>query len=222
MITLDHTTAGPQAGPAVVLLHGLASAARTWSVFTAVLPTRSHALDLRGHGGSPHAGDYSLETMADDVLAFLDTHDLATVDLVGHSMGGAVALLVARRAPARVRRMVIEDAPPPPLEPVESYPPPPSTPPEPVDFDWAALEPIIRQVRTPDPAWWSALPTITTPTLWLRGGPTSHVDQNRITMAANRMPTATVVEIPAGHHIHREAPTEFANAVLPFLATGRG
>jgi pimeloyl-ACP methyl ester carboxylesterase len=155
--------------------------------------------------------------MADDVLAFLDTHGLETVDLVGHSMGGAVAQLVAMHAPARVDRLVIEDAPPPPLAPVEAYPPPPPDPPEPVDFDWAALEPIIRQVRTPDPAWWAGLPTITATTLWLAGGPTSHVDQPRITTAANHMKTATVIEIPAGHHIHRESPTEFANAVLPFL-----
>ena len=52
--------------------------------------------------------------MVADVLRFLDARGLPRVDLVGHSLGGLVALLLAARDPVRVRRMVIEDAPPPP------------------------------------------------------------------------------------------------------------
>ena len=58
---------------------------------------------------------------------------------------------------------------------------------------------------------------VTADTLWLAGGPTSHVDQDRIHEAAARMPSARVVEVPVGHRIHSEAPDEFAAAVLPFL-----
>jgi pimeloyl-ACP methyl ester carboxylesterase len=212
------TTGGPDDGPPVVLLHALGSSARTWEAFAAALPRWSIAVDLRGHGTSPHTGDYSFTTMADDVLSFLDEHGHTTVDLVGHSLGGAVAQHVAMRAPDRVRRMVVEDICPPPHEPVELLPVS-EKPPEPVDFDWAVVEPIKRLVRTPNPAWWAGLEKITADTLWLAGGAPSHIDQARMREAAARMSSARVVEIPVGHRIHSEAPEEFAEAVIPFLTT---
>jgi pimeloyl-ACP methyl ester carboxylesterase len=180
-------------------------------------PRTCVALDLRGHGASSHTDEYSFESMASDVLDFLRVRNLSAVDLIGHSLGGSVAQHVAMRAPAKIRRMVIEDAPPPPVEWLEPLPAPPERPPEPVDFDWAVVAPIFTQVRTQDPTWWERLPAVTTPTLWLAGGPTSHVDQSRIAAAAAAMPTATLTEIPAGHHIHRESPTEFATVVGEFL-----
>ena len=51
--------------------------------------------------------------MAEDVLGFLDECGLDDVTLVGHSMGGMVAYLVAIQQPHRVERLVVEDAPPP-------------------------------------------------------------------------------------------------------------
>jgi pimeloyl-ACP methyl ester carboxylesterase len=209
-----HTTGDNTTAPAVVLLHGLGSGARTWATFQEhLLPRRSIALDLPGHGASPHRSAYSFESMAEEVLAYLDDD---VVDVVGHSLGGGVAQFMAMRAPDRIRRLVIEDAAPPPLQPVELSQPP-KEPPDPVDFDWAVVEPIFREIRTPHPAWWSGLPTITADTLWIAGGPASHVDQGRLALAAGSMRAAKVVTIPAGHHIHREAPDEFAAAVLPFL-----
>lgn len=199
----------------VVLLHALGSSARTWSRFAAALPRTSIALDLPGHGTAEHTGDYSFTAMADHVLDALAGHE--TVDVVGHSMGGAVAQHLAMRNPGLVRRMVIEDAAPPPHEPVLLLEPPARSA-EPVDFDWAVVEPVFRTIRTPDPAWWAGLADITADTLWLAGGAASHVDQNRIHEAAARMPSARVVEVPAGHRIHSEAPDEFVAAVLPFLA----
>lgn len=202
------------AAPPVVLLHGLGSGARTWGRFQEhLLPRRSIALDLPGHGASPHHPAYSFESMADAVLEFVADD---VFDLVGHSLGGGVAQFMAMRAPDRIRRLVIEDAAPPPHEPVELWQSP-KEPPEPVDFDWAVVEPIFREIRTPHPAWWAGLPTITTDTLWIAGGPSSHIDQDRLALAAESMPAAKVVTIPAGHHIHRDAPDEFAAAVLPFL-----
>ena len=219
MISLGyHTTGGPDDGPPVVLLHALGSSARTWAAFAAALPRQSIAVDLRGHGTSPHAGDYSFTTMADDVLAFLDEHGHAVVDLVGHSLGGAVAQFVAMAAPDRVRRMVVEDISPPPHEPVD-LPEVPARTSEPIDFDWAVVEPVWRLVRTPNPAWWAGLEKITADTLWLAGGAQSHIDQTRLREAAARMPSARVVEVPVGHRIHSEAPEEFAAAVIPFLTT---
>ncbi|HEX6353564.1 alpha/beta fold hydrolase [Actinophytocola sp.] len=216
MITLGHTTGGASDGPPVVLLHALGESARTWSAFAAQLPRRSIALDLRGHGTSPRPGDYSFATMADDVLAFLDSQGLDEADLVGHSLGGAVGMHVAMRAPGRIPRLVVEDIAPPPHEPVP-LPEVADAPDEPVDFDWAVVKAIRHLIRTPDPAWWAGLAHITADTLWLAGGPPSHVDQARLRAAAAKMPSARVVEIPVGHHIHSEAPDEFAAAVISFL-----
>jgi pimeloyl-ACP methyl ester carboxylesterase len=220
VITLGHvTTGGPADGPPVVLLHALGGSARTWEAFAAALPRVSIALDLRGHGTSPRPGDYTFTTMADDVLAFLDTHGHSTVDIVGHSLGGAVAQHLAMRAPGRVRRMVIEDICPPPHEPVP-LPEVPAEPDEPVDFDWAVVKAIKHLVRTPDPAWWAGLTTVTADTLWLAGGAESQVDQDRLRAAAASMPSARVVEIPVGHRIHSAAPDAFNAAVIPFLTSG--
>ena len=134
MIALGHHTTGdPDDGPPVVLLHALGSSARTWTMFADRLPRHSIALDLRGHGASPRPGDYSFAAMADDVLAFLDANGHTVVDVVGHSMGGAVAMYLAMRVPERVRRMVVEDIAPPPHEPVPVPEIPEPT--EPVDFD---------------------------------------------------------------------------------------
>lgn len=216
MIELGFRTTGePDDSPPVVLMHSLGDSAKTWSAFTATLPRWSIAVDLRGHGTSPRPGDYSFVSMTDDVLSFLDALGHYTVDLVGHSLGGAVAQHIAMRVPHRVRRMVVEDIAPPPHESVPFEPPAPPT--EPVDFDWAVVEPIKRIIRTPDPAWWDGLAHITADTLWLAGGQASHVDQDRLRAAAARIPSVHVVEIPVGHNIHRDAPDEFAAAVIPFL-----
>lgn len=105
------------------------------------------ALELRGHGGSSHPGEYSVSLMADDLAAFLDHRGLARVDLVGHSLGGLVAWRCTLQWPDRVRRLVIEDAPPPPREVrvEDGWPEPPAEPPEPVDFDWEAGHHIHRE-----------------------------------------------------------------------------
>jgi len=112
--------------------------------------------------------------------------------------------------------MVVEDIAPPPHEPVP-IPDVPDQPAEPVEFDWAVVRAIKHLIRTPDPSWWAGLDTITADTLWLAGGPASHIDQDRLRDAASRMPSARVAEIPVGHRIHSEAPDEFAAAVVPFL-----
>jgi len=67
------------------------------------------ALDLRGHGRSEWADTYTASAMADDVVAAIESLHLAPSHLVGHSMGGMVALLVAARRPDLVDRLVVID-----------------------------------------------------------------------------------------------------------------
>ncbi|MEY4489346.1 MAG: hypothetical protein RIQ79_1854, partial [Verrucomicrobiota bacterium] len=67
------------------------------------------ALDMRNHGKSPWNGVMTYDAMVADVIAWLDTRGLNAVDLMGHSMGGKVAMALACRHPERVRRLVVVD-----------------------------------------------------------------------------------------------------------------
>jgi pimeloyl-ACP methyl ester carboxylesterase len=221
-VTLAYRRAGVPEPTPVLLLHGMGSNARTWDRFAIELASAGRqaiALDLRGHGESSHPGEYSFDLMRADVLAFLDHLGIARVDLVGHSMGGRVASLVACGHPSRVRRLVVEDAPPPPrAEPWDdTKPEPPAEPPEPVSFDWRLVRPIYHEVRRPDPGFWARIPALTAPTLLISGGPASYIAPGLLDEFAAVLADARTVSFDVGHHIHRDGPDEFARAVLPFL-----
>ncbi len=98
-------------GPPVVLLHGLFGRARNLAVVGRGL-TASHrviALDLRNHGGSPHAPGMDYRAMAADVLESLAALDALPAGVLGHSMGGKTAMACALMAPAMVRRLLVAD-----------------------------------------------------------------------------------------------------------------
>jgi pimeloyl-ACP methyl ester carboxylesterase len=100
------------AGPAVVLLHGFASSIYTWKEVLPIL-ARDHdvvALDLPGFGQSDCPPDLSFDEYPAVVLRLLDRLGLARVTLVGNSMGGGVAAVVAAQSPDRVERLVLIDA----------------------------------------------------------------------------------------------------------------
>ncbi len=204
----------PGARP-LVLLHAAGESASDWR---GVAPSLSrhrqvYALDLRGHGRSGRPGVYSLELMRDDVLGFMDALDLERVDLIGHSMGGIVAHLVASECPERVRRLVLEDVPAPqPREPTTAAKPEGDLP-----FDWEAVIAVRRQIDEPDPKWLEQLRRITAETLVLGGGADSQMPQNRVAELAQRIPGARLTTIHAGHLIHNAEPEKYIAEVLEFL-----
>jgi pimeloyl-ACP methyl ester carboxylesterase len=85
--------------PAVVLLHGITSSAKSWVRVGPALADRYrvYALDMRGHGDSPKppAGNYGLRQTADDAAAFIEALELDHPILIGHSWGGATAMMLA-------------------------------------------------------------------------------------------------------------------------------
>lgn len=100
--------------PPLVLVHGYTGSAQDWAEVAPRLADRRRvvAYDHRGHGGSTHLGDvdgYSFDLLLADLEAFLDGLGLGTVDLLGHSMGGVVALRYTLAHPERVRSLVLMD-----------------------------------------------------------------------------------------------------------------
>jgi pimeloyl-ACP methyl ester carboxylesterase len=107
---VEYAIAGPADGPAVLLVHGITSSLRTWSK---VLPrlAESHrviAPDLLGHGASAKPrGDYSLGSFASGLRDIMIALDVPTATVVGHSMGGGIAMQLAYQFPERVERLVL-------------------------------------------------------------------------------------------------------------------
>jgi lipase len=97
-------------GRDVVALHGIRGHGARWQRLAGLIPEhRWTTLDLRGHGRSPWTPPWTLEQDAADVLDTMDELGLTTVDLIGHSFGGAVALTAAVLAPHRFRRLLLLD-----------------------------------------------------------------------------------------------------------------
>ena len=102
-------------GPGALLLHGLAGTAREWDE-TASWLVETHrvvALDQRGHGRSERApADVSRDAFAGDAVAAIEELELAPAVLIGQSLGGHTAFLVAAKRPDLVRALVIAEASP--------------------------------------------------------------------------------------------------------------
>jgi len=112
-LRLRYVEWGPVDAPPIVMLHGLRSYAHTWApVAQALMPHwRVIALDQRGRGESDWdpLRRYRTNTYVADLEALVDHLGLPSFVLLGHSMGGANALVYAARRPERVSGLVIED-----------------------------------------------------------------------------------------------------------------
>lgn len=107
---INRVKAGPDTGEAILFLHGFGADTTTWMFNQAAFAEERpvHAIDLPGHGGSQkNLAEGSLDTLADAVLAYMDAADLESAHLVGHSLGGAIAVTVALRAPDRVTGLTL-------------------------------------------------------------------------------------------------------------------
>ena len=98
-------------GPPLVILHGLLGSARNFATIARQLAEthRVLCLDLRNHGESPWAATMAYEEMALDVARFLERHELADATVIGHSMGGKVAMRLALAHGDRVARLIAVD-----------------------------------------------------------------------------------------------------------------
>ena len=112
-LNLHYLDWGPPTAPPVVLLHGITGHARVWDhLAERLVPGRRVlALDQRGHGDSDPApdDDYRVATMADDLAAFVSSLGLDRFALLGHSMGGRIAIQYAAAHAVRLERLIVVD-----------------------------------------------------------------------------------------------------------------
>ncbi len=107
---VHHGVTGNPDGPVVVFSNSLGSAHRMWDAQLAAFEERFRVVryDTRGHGRSPvPGGPYSIDDLADDLVALLDSFDIARTHLVGLSLGGMTAMRVAARNPDRIDRLAV-------------------------------------------------------------------------------------------------------------------
>lgn len=97
-------------GEPVILIHGIASSFDTWNAVLPELGTRCEAIapDLLGHGrSSKPRGDYSLGAFATGIRDFMEALEIPAATIVGHSMGGGIAMQFAYQFPKRCSRLVL-------------------------------------------------------------------------------------------------------------------
>lgn len=104
------TEATPSSTPLVVM-HGLLGSCGNWrSILANLCPTRpKYALDLRNHGNSPHDDAMDANSMVEDLLRTMDSLHIDSCALMGHSLGGKVAMKAALTHPDRFERLVVVD-----------------------------------------------------------------------------------------------------------------
>ena len=109
-----NVTRWPGSGPEVLLVHGISSSGLSWQPILAGLGRAFTpiTIDLRGHGESGHpACGYLYDDYANDLDAVLDALSMDRPLIIGHSLGGLVALRWASRHPERAAAIVVEESP---------------------------------------------------------------------------------------------------------------
>ncbi|ESS73971.1 alpha/beta hydrolase fold protein [Methyloglobulus morosus KoM1] len=95
----------------LIILHGFFASSRNWRKIAERLSAtyRVYVLDIRNHGSSPHHPEMDYPTMTADVLRFMDEHQLAIAHILGHSMGGKIAMWLALNHPERLGKLIVVD-----------------------------------------------------------------------------------------------------------------
>ncbi|MBN1339667.1 MAG: alpha/beta fold hydrolase [Bacteroidales bacterium] len=98
-------------GAPLVLLHGLFGMSDNWVTIGKKLAEKFEVFipDQRNHGQSPHSNTFNYFALTDDLYEFIEDHGLRNIMLIGHSMGGKVAMNYAFQNPHRIEKVVIID-----------------------------------------------------------------------------------------------------------------
>ena len=99
-------------GKPLLILHGFLGMSDNWKTLGSQYAANGfevHALDLRNHGRSLHSEEFTYDAMVEDVHGYCREHSLQNINIIGHSMGGKVAMFFAVKYPQLVEKLVVAD-----------------------------------------------------------------------------------------------------------------
>ncbi|MCB5198668.1 alpha/beta fold hydrolase [Loktanella sp. TSTF-M6] len=234
--------------PALLIAHGLFGSARNWGVIAKRLADtrRVIAVDMRNHGDSFHSDTHRYPEMAEDLAEVIAAQD-GPVDVMGHSMGGKAAMMLALTQPALVRRLIVADIAPVayahdqfgPLDAMRGVDLSNVTTrkdaADQMDIDPAVIPFLLQSLNLRDKRWDLNLDTLAAdmghitgwpevdaqfdgPVLMLRGANSDYVTADHATIISALFPQAQTQTIAdAGHWLHAEQPRAVETAVRDFL-----
>ena len=99
-------------GKPLLILHGFLGMSDNWKTLGVQFASEGfevHILDLRNHGRSFHSEEFSYELMVQDIVQYCEEHHLEKINVIGHSMGGKTAMLLASLYPNLVDKLIVAD-----------------------------------------------------------------------------------------------------------------
>ena len=98
-------------GPSLIVIHGLFGMSDNWNTLGKQFAKycKVHLVDLRNHGRSPHADAFNYDVMCEDLIQYLNDKSIEKAILLGHSLGGKVAMKFAFSYPEKVVKLLIAD-----------------------------------------------------------------------------------------------------------------
>ncbi len=99
-------------GQPLLIIHGFLGMSDNWKTLGAQFASEGfqvHLLDLRNHGRSFHSNEFSYQVLAQDVFEYCQAHNLEKINIIGHSMGGKTAMLLAATHPELVNKLIVAD-----------------------------------------------------------------------------------------------------------------
>jgi esterase len=99
-------------GKPLLILHGFLGMSDNWKTLGTQFGAEGfqvHMIDLRNHGRSIHSEEFSYEIMVQDIFEYCQANNLENINIIGHSMGGKVAMLLATTHPELVDKLIVAD-----------------------------------------------------------------------------------------------------------------
>ena len=95
----------------LIIIHGLFGMSDNWNTLGKKFSKycKVHLIDLRNHGKSPHSADFNYDVMCDDVLQYIQNNNIKNPILLGHSLGGKVAMKFAFTYPKKIEKLIVVD-----------------------------------------------------------------------------------------------------------------
>lgn len=109
-MSLLHSNISGKGAP-LIILHGFLGMGDNWKSLANkfAVDHEVHLVDQRNHGRSFHSEDFSYELMVEDLLHYMECHDLMDATILGHSMGGKTAMLFSVEYPEKVKKLIVAD-----------------------------------------------------------------------------------------------------------------